>query len=342
MLRAGIVGASGYTGAELMRILAGHPELEVEVATAGQYAGTGIASLYPSLAGRYGGDFVAYEPGLLDSCDVVFSCLPHGESMKVVAEAVSAGRKVVDLSADFRLPADVYAEWYELDHTSPDLLDDAVYGLCELNRDEIAGASLVANPGCFPTASLLGLYPLAKAGMIAGTVIIDAKTGISGAGRKLTLPTHFSQASDSITPYAVSGHRHAPEISLCLQEMTAGPVKMVFTPHLAPMDRGILSTMYVPLQQSAKPAEVRAAFQEAFSGEPFVQLLQEGAYPQTKAVRGGNSCHVAVEVSGAGVAIVMSAIDNLVKGASGQAVQSANIMFGMDEKLGLSACGLFP
>ena len=342
MLRAGIVGASGYTGAELMRILAGHPELEVEVTTAGQYAGTGIALLYPSLAGWYPGDFVAYEPGLLDSCDVVFSCLPHGESMRVVAEAVSAGRKVVDLSADFRLPADLYAEWYGLDHTSPDLLQSAVYGLCELNRQEIAGASLVANPGCFPTASLLGLYPLAKACMIGGTVIIDAKTGISGAGRTLTLPTHFPQASDSITPYAVSGHRHAPEISLCLQEMTAGPVKMVFTPHLAPMDRGILSTMYVPLQRSAKPAEVRATFQEAFSGEPFVQLLEEGAYPQTKAVRGCNSCHVAVEVTGAGMAIVMSAIDNLVKGASGQAVQSANIMFGMDEKLGLSVCGLFP
>ena len=325
-----------------MRILAGHPELEVEVATAGQYAGSAIGSLYPSLAGSYQGDFAAYEPALLGECDVVFSCMPHGESMKVVADAVSSGRKVVDLSADYRLPADVYGEWYGIDHTNPELVEAAVYGLCELWREKIASSSLVANPGCFPTASLLGLYPLAKAGMIAGTVIIDAKTGISGAGRKQTLPTHFSQASDSISPYAVGGHRHAPEIARGLEQMSGAPVEMVFTPHLAPMDRGILSTMYVPLAPGATPAQVRSSFVDAFAGEPFVHLLPEGTYPQTKAVRGSNDCHLAVEVSGAGVAIVMSAIDNLVKGASGQAVQSANIMLGLDEKLGLSACGLFP
>ena len=342
LLRAGIIGASGYTGAELMRILAGHPEFEVEVATAGQYAGTSIDSLYPSLAGAYARDFVSYEPGVLDSCDIVFSCLPHGESMSVVAQAAAAGRKVVDLSADFRLPAEVYTRWYGIEHQSPELLTRAVYGLCELNRGEISRAALIANPGCYSTASLLGLSPLAKAGMIAGTVIIDAKTGISGAGRKLTLPTHFPQASDNITPYAVGGHRHAPEISLCLDDLAQVPVKMVFTPHLAPMDRGILSTMYVPLPPGAKPAEVRAVFEEAYSGEAFVHLLEEGAYPQTKAVRGSNNCHLALEVSPAGVAIVMSAIDNLVKGASGQAVQSANIMFGIDEGSGLQGCGLFP
>ena len=342
LYRAGVIGASGYTGVELMRILAGHPEFVVEVATAGQYAGTSIDALYPSLTGAYPGEFVSYETGMLDSCDIVFSCMPHGESMGVVADAAAAGIKVVDLSADFRLPADVYTEWYGIEHASPGLLEGAVYGICELKRSEISGATVVANPGCYPTASLLGLSPLAKAGMIAGTVIIDAKSGVSGAGRKLTLPTHFPQASDNIAPYAVGGHRHAPEISLYLDELAEGQVNMVFTPHLVPMDRGILSTMYVPLPPGAGADEVRSLFEQAYAGEAFVHLLEEGTYPQTKAVRGSNNCHLAVEVSQAGVAVVMSAIDNLVKGASGQAVQSANIMFSIDEGCGLSGCGLFP
>lgn len=312
------------------------------MATAGRYAGAKIASLYPSLAPQYPGSFVAYEPDALNGCDVVFSCLPHGESMKAVAEIVDAGNKVVDLSADYRLSADDYAKWYGIEHSSPGLLQEAVYGLPELNRREISSAGLVANPGCYPTASLIGLAPLASAGMIAGTVIVDAKTGMSGAGRQLTLPTHFSQAADSISPYAVTGHRHTPEISSGLETLSGGPVDVVFTPHLAPMDRGILSTMYVPLAAGSEPSGVRELFAKAYAGEPFVHLLEEGCYPQTKAVRGSNNCHVAVEVSGVGVAVVMSAIDNLVKGASGQAVQSANIMLGLQETSGLTSPGLFP
>jgi len=343
LIKAAVIGASGYTGAELLRILWDHPDITVTVATANQYAGEPIGSLYPSLALQYPGDFVGYAPNVIEGCDLAFSGLPHGESMKVVHQVISAGLKVVDLSADFRLSEGDYLEWYGLEHTSPGLLAEAVYGLPELFRAEIADARLVANPGCFPTASLLGLKPLAEAGVIEGSVIIDAKTGISGAGRKLTLDTHFTQAADSISPYGIGGHRHLPEIWGRLEEMANEKLNVVFAPHLAPMNRGILSTMYVDISGGPTAEEVGMMFEEAYSPEPFIHVLPAGTYPKTKAVQGTNNCHIGLDVAlGGRTLVVMSAIDNLVKGASGQAVQNANLMFGLEETAGLEGPGLFP
>lgn len=343
MFKAAIVGASGYTGAELLRILWGHPGIEVAVATAKQYAGEPIGSLYPSLAMQYSGKFQEYSPEILDGCDIVFCGLPHGQSMGVVSEAAAAGMKVVDLSADFRLTADEYQQWYGLEHASPQMLKSVPYGIPEINRDLIAAAQVVANPGCFPTASLLGLAPLAKAGVIGSRVIIDSKTGVSGAGRKLTLGTHYPQVADNILPYGVAGHRHLPEIWGELEKLTGEEMEVVFTPHLAPMNRGILSTMYVSVPESATPAAVRSLYDEAFLAEPFVHVLAEGKYPETKAVQGTNNCHLAIETARGGMTlVVMAAIDNLVKGASGQAIQNANLMLGLEETSGLEGPGLFP
>jgi N-acetyl-gamma-glutamyl-phosphate reductase len=343
VLNAAVIGASGYTGAELLRILWGHPGIEVTVATANQYAGQLVGSLYPSLAMQYPGSFFPYEPGLLEGCDIVFCGLPHGESMEVVAEAARAGKKVVDLSADFRLTAGDYSKWYGAAHTSPDILAQAVYGLPELHRGAISNASVVANPGCYPTAALLGLAPLARDGLIQGPVIIDAKSGVSGAGRKATPGTHYTQVADGMTPYAVGVHRHTPEMTGELEKLAGTAHDIIFTPHLAPMNRGILATMYVTLDPGIRYDEVRSIYRSAYADEPFVLVLEQGSYPETKAVQGSNSCHIALEQSGAGgVLVVMSAIDNLVKGASGQAVQNANIILGLEESEGLLGPGLFP
>lgn len=346
MLNAGIVGASGYTGGELMRILWGHPEMDVSLTTANQYAGEPIASLYPSLAGVYPGSFEAFEPErALEVCDVVFSCLPHGEGLKALPGLVSEGKKVVDLSADFRLDdAGEYQSWYGVEHTATGLLQEAVYGIPEINREGIASARLTANPGCYPTGALIGLYPAARAGLIGGTVIVDSKSGVSGAGRKLTLATHYAQIADGIEAYGVTGHRHLPEIRGELGKLVGGNgADVLFTPHLAPMNRGILSTVYVPLAGVQGYSEIREVYEEAYEGEPFVHLLPSGSYPRTKAVQGSNNCHVGLELPGCGrTLVVMTAIDNLGKGASGEAVQNMNIMCGLPEDAGLAGPGLFP
>lgn len=348
-MRAGIVGASGYTGSELMRILRVHPEMGVTVVTARRYEGERVASLYPNLEGFYAGRFTAYEADVVDrECDVVFLGLPHGESMRLVPELLEMGKKVVDLSADFRLEAaSDYEEWYGASHTCPELLDEAVYGLPETNRERVKGARLVANPGCYPTAAILGTYPLAGVGAPGGTVVVDAKSGVSGAGRNPTLDTHFPQASDGMAPYSVAGHRHLPEIEAGLAPLDAsGSLSVAFAPHMAPMNRGILCTIYVPLGREARArgvASLRRVYEEAYAGEAFVRLLPEGEYPRTKAVQGSNNCHVAIELAAGGaLLVVMSAIDNLVKGASGQAVQNMNAMCGFPEEMGLEGPGLFP
>jgi N-acetyl-gamma-glutamyl-phosphate reductase len=343
-VKVGIVGASGYTGAELMRILWGHPGADVAVFTANKYAGKSVGSLYPSLAPYYGGSYSAYDPDEFADCEVVFLGLPHGSSMKVAPEVLEAGGKVIDMSADFRLGgAGEYEHWYGITHECPDLLAEAVYGLPEVNRGEIAGARLVANPGCYPTATLLGLFPAARDGLINGTVVVDAKSGVSGAGRGLTLQTHFPQVADGMAPYAVSGHRHLPEMTSGLFGLSEGQEPhVVFTPHLAPMNRGILCTMYVPLPDGRRPSEIRGTYAKAYEQEAFVHLLEEGLYPDTKSVQGGNDCHVALEFPGGDMLIVMTAIDNLVKGASGQAVQNMNIMCGLPEDAGLAGPAVFP
>lgn len=352
MIRAAIVGASGYTGAELMRILTSHPEISVTVVTAHRYEGEQVSSLYPSLRGFYDGRFTGYDPVALENdCDVVFVGLPHGESMRHVPELIAVGKKVVDLSADFRLadPA-LYERWYGTAHACPELLAEAVYGLPEINRVPISKARLVANPGCYPTAAIIALRPLCGRVAAVGTVVVDAKSGVSGAGRSPTLDTHFPQAADSMAPYSVAGHRHLPEMETWLGAIApAGCPPVVFTPHLAPMNRGIICTAYVPLTTGAPTIveagidHIRGCYEEAYAGERFVRLLSGGEYPRTKDVQGSNNCHVALELAGDGaVLVVMSAIDNLVKGASGQAVQNMNIMCGLPEETGLVCPGLFP
>jgi N-acetyl-gamma-glutamyl-phosphate reductase len=344
LLKAGVIGASGYTGVELLRILSAHPAFEVALATARQYAGEPIDSLYPSLAGTCSGSFEQFDPeSAAETCDVFFLGLPHGEGFKAAAALANYGKPVVDLSADFRLEDRAeYEKWYGAAHGAPELLSDAVYGVPEINRDEVASARLTANPGCYPTAALLGLYPLARAGMLKGQVVVDAKSGVSGAGRSLTLATHYPQIADGMQPYAVSGHRHLPEIRGQLKKLGA-EVDVVLAPHLAPMNRGILCTTYLRIEGAADRVGLRALYENAYNGESFVRLLPDGDYPQTKAVQGSNNCQVALEFpDGGSTLVVMSAIDNLVKGAAGQAVQNMNLMCGLEETAGLAGPGIFP
>jgi N-acetyl-gamma-glutamyl-phosphate reductase len=346
LIKAGVIGASGYTGAELLRIISLHPQMDMVLATANQYAGEPISSLYPSLANAYTGSFQKLDTGsAVEACDVLFLGLPHGESMKLLPELASAGKKTVDLSADFRFDdADEYRKWYGTDHRAPEMLEQVVYGLPEMKRDEIREAQVVANPGCYSTGALLGLFPAVEAGLVGGTVIIDAKSGVSGAGRQLTLGTHYPQVADSLEPYAVSGHRHLPEIVGELTKIARGAMSnVVFTPHLVAMNRGLLCTIYIPLAEKIDVSQARSIYEETFADEKFVHLLPSGSYPQTKAVQGSNSCHLSLEVPpDANLIIVMTAIDNLVKGASGEAVQNMNLMCGLPEEMGLESPGLFP
>jgi N-acetyl-gamma-glutamyl-phosphate reductase len=346
LIKAGVIGASGYTGAELLRIISSHPQMDLAMATANQYAGEPIGALYPSLAQAYAGSFQKLDTGYaVEACDILFLGLPHGQSMKLLPELAAAGKKTVDLSADFRFDGAVeYRRWYGTDHCAPELLGRVVYGLPELKRDEVRDAQITANPGCYSTGALIGIFPAVKAGLVEGTVIVDAKSGVSGAGRQLTLGTHYPQVADSLEPYAVSGHRHLPEITGELSKIARGAkLNVVFTPHLAPMNRGLLCTIYIPLAESVDASQARSTYEETFADEKFVHVLPSGSYPQTKAVQGSNSCHVSLEAPPEGnVIIVMTAIDNLVKGASGQAVQNMNLMCGLPEEMGLESPGLFP
>ncbi|MBN2027481.1 MAG: N-acetyl-gamma-glutamyl-phosphate reductase [Actinobacteria bacterium] len=345
-MRVGIIGASGYTGAELLRILYVHPEVEVAYVTAHTYAGKMVADLYPHLHGYAEMQFRAFDADeALAAADLHFVALPHGESMQLVPQLLAGGSKVLDLSADYRLTdAEIYKQWYGLEHTSPQLMDKAVYGLPEINGELIAGADLVAVPGCYPTAAILALAPLARAGTpgTAGAVV-DAKSGVSGAGRKLSLAAHFSQADGSVRPYSVGAHRHTPEMEHVLSSLAGKEVPVVFTPHLIPMSRGILTTCYVKTGTEVSGVEIEDIYGDFYAQSPFVVLLGSGSFPETKAVCGSNYCHIGWHLDGErGMLTVASAIDNLVKGASGQAVQCMNIMQGWDEALGLEALGIFP
>ncbi|MDD5748448.1 MAG: N-acetyl-gamma-glutamyl-phosphate reductase [Actinomycetota bacterium] len=346
MKRVGVIGASGYTGLELMRIIFSHQKLEVSMLTARKYVTERVSKLYPSLTGFFDFDFKEYKSELIaESCDAVFLALPHGESMKVAKELLDYGIKIVDLSADFRFhDANEYEKFYGMKHVCPEIAESAVYGLTEIMRREIESASIIANPGCYPTASLVGLYPLAKNDLISGTVVIDAKSGVSGAGRKLSLDTHYPQVSDSICPYSVFFHRHQPEIERQLVSYSSGSAgDVVFVPHLTPMNRGILCTMYVPLKTAMRFDDVFSLYQQNYSNEKFIKLLERGVYPSTKNVQGTNNVHISFEVkNGGNELIVMSAVDNLMKGGAGQAVQNMNLMLGLKEEEGLMFPGLFP
>ncbi|MCM2356758.1 MAG: N-acetyl-gamma-glutamyl-phosphate reductase [Geobacteraceae bacterium] len=346
MLRVAIVGASGYTGAELLRILYAHPEAAVTCVTSEQSAGKRISEVFPFLRGRCDLVLENLEPvRVAEKADFIFTALPHKAAMEVVPTFLRLGRRVVDLSADYRLrDAREYELWYE-PHLSPALLKNAVYGLPELKRARIAGAELVANPGCYPTSVILGLAPLLKKKLIdPATVIADSKSGVSGAGRSAKVDNLFCEVNDGFKAYGVGGaHRHIPEIEQELSLLAGKKVTISFTPHLVPMDRGILSTIYAMPVEAATTAELLRLYQDFYKGEPFVRVLPEGCFPSTAHVRGANFCDIGLTLDQrTGRLIVVSAIDNLVKGASGQAVQNMNIMNRLPENTGLEVLPIFP
>ena len=338
MYRIGIVGASGYTGAELLRLCHGHPEFEVAWATADTSSGTAIAELYPSLATAYREvTFGTYDPGLAVEADLVFLALPHGASQQLVPGLLEQGCRLVDLAADFRLlDAADYERWYGEAHSCPELLGRLAYGLPELFRDQIVKADGVASPGCYPTAAALALAPLVRAGAVEPDgVIVDAASGVSGAGRGLKHTTHFGTANEDFVAYGLLDHRHTPEI-----EQVTG-ARVLFTPHLAPMTRGILATCYARPAGPTSTDEVLGVLAEAYRGEPFVVVSERS--PSTKATWGSNAVHVTARADPrTGWVVALAALDNLVKGASGQAVQCANLLLGLDETAGLPAVGVYP
>ncbi len=344
MAKVAIVGASGYTGAELLRLLAGHPELEVVVATGDTQAGQPIAGLYPSLVGAYGDRvFDTWSPDAVDGVDLAFCGLPHGASQAVVPELRGRVGHVVDLAADFRLAdAALYPEWYGEEHTVPELLAEAVYGLPELFRADLAGASLIAGPGCYPTAAALALAPLLRAGLVEPTgIVVDAVSGLSGAGRAPKPNTTFCAADGDVSAYGLLRHRHTPEIEQTLARVGGAPAQVVFTPHLVPMSRGMLATCYSRPVAGASAADVAEAFASSYRDERFVSVVSGS--PSTKATQGSNAAHVsAVLDERTGWVLSFCALDNLGKGASGAALQCANLALGLPEELGLSAIGVYP
>ena len=342
MIRVGIVGGTGYTGVELLRLLARHAHVRLETITSRAEAGMAVSGLFPSLRGAVDLCFVAPQDAPLTACDVVFFATPNGICMQQARALLDAGVRVIDLAADFRLrDVAIWETWYGMKHACPDLVADAVYGLPEMYREKIRGARLIANPGCYPTAVQLGLLPLVEAGIVAlDSLIADAKSGVSGAGRKAEVHTLFSEASDNFKAYGVPGHRHLPEIAQGLSAMAGKLVAPVFVPHLTPMVRGIHATLYARL---TKPVELQALYEQRFAGEPFVDVLPAGSHPDTRSVRAANTCRLAVHRPQAGeTVVVLSVIDNLVKGAAGQAVQNMNIMFGLPEAAGLEGIALLP
>ncbi len=343
-IRIGILGASGYTGAELLRLLAGHDGMEVVMLSAERRAGRSLAEVFPHLAAMQVPDFIKLETFDYSALDAVFCCLPHGTSHEVIAW-LPRHLKIVDLSADFRLrDTAVYAEWCGHSHRAIELQEEAVYGLTELKRDAISTARLVANPGCYPTGPQLALAPLLAAQRIeTEDIIIDAKSGVSGAGREPRQDTLFAEVGEGVQAYGVASHRHTPEIEQGLSEAAGAPVGVSFTPHLMPMNRGILATIYVRLATDVTLTDVRECLERRYADEPFVHLVAEGVSPATRDVRGSNHCLIGVFADRlAGRAILLTAIDNLVKGASGQALQNMNLMCGFPETAGLEQLSLFP
>jgi len=342
MTRIGIIGGTGYTGVELIRLLSRHPRAELTVITSRSEAGRPVADIFPGLRGICDLVYTRPEADSFAACDVVFSATPNGIAMTMARELLDAGIRLIDLAADFRIRnVDVWQHWYGMTHACPELLEEAVYGLPELNRDAIREARLVANPGCYPTAVSLGFMPLLEAGLIdADDLIADAKSGVSGAGRGASVGTLLAEAGDSFKAYAVGGHRHHPEISQVLSGVAGCDVGLVFTPHLTPMIRGIHATLYGRVAVEDLP-DLQQLYDSFYQDEPFVDIMPQGSHPETRSVRGSNTCRIAVHAAGQRV-VVLSVIDNLVKGAAGQAVQNMNLMFGHDEQAGLDVVPLAP
>lgn len=343
MIKVGVIGGTGYTGVELLRLLASHPQADLRAITSRGEAGKKVAELFPNLRGHV--NLVFAEPIFqnLADCDVVFSATPNGIAMTHARELLKAGIRFIDLAADFRLKdVKLWEKWYGLPHACPELLTEAVYGLPEINRDKIKNARLIANPGCYPTAVQLGFLPLLENHLVdAQSLIADAKSGISGAGKKAEIHTLFSEAADTMKAYGVAGHRHFPEIRQGLEGMNGKPVGLTFVPHLTPMIRGIHATLYAKL---IKPGvDLQALYEQRYAQEPFVDVMPSGSHPETRSVKGSNVCRLAVhQPQGGDTVVILSVIDNLVKGAAGQAVQNMNILFGLDERMGLEQVALLP
>jgi len=342
VLKVGIVGGTGYTGVELLRLLAGHPQAQLHAITSRADAGTPVSQMFPSLRGYVDLKFTHPDEAQLDQCDVVFFATPNGIAMQQALALLGAGVRVIDLAADFRIKdIAVWEKWYGMTHACPDLVAEAVYGLPEVNRAKIKQARLVANPGCYPTAVQLGFIPLLEAGVIEEvSLIADAKSGVSGAGRKAEVHTLFAEAADNFKAYGVAGHRHLPEIKQGLENVVGNPVELTFVPHLTPMIRGIHATLYGRLKRDV---DLQALFEQRYANEAFVDVLPAGSMPETRSVRGANLCRIAVHrPQGGNTVVVLSVIDNLVKGAAGQAIQNMNIMFGFPESTGLNVVPLLP
>lgn len=345
MLKVAIVGASGYTGIELLRILYGHPEVAVTCVTSERSAGKPIAAIFPAVRGRCNYTLENLEPTrVAEKADFIFTALPHKAAMEVIPTFMALGKRIVDLSADYRLKkASEYEAWYG-PHMNAELLQKSVYGLPEVRRDVIKEAKLIANPGCYPTSIILGMAPLLRKGIVdLNTIVADSKSGVSGAGRGAKVDTLYCEVNNGFKAYGVATHRHTPEIEQELSLLAGRELNITFTPHLVPMNRGILSTIYCQLNQQHSATELNVMYQEFYDGEPFVRVLPEGDFPSTLHVQGSNFCDIGLTVDKrTGRVIVVSAIDNLIKGASGQAIQNMNIMNGFPENMGLESLPLFP
>lgn len=345
-IKVGIVGGTGYTGVELLRLLAVHPQVELAVITSRGEAGMPVADMFPSLRGYV--DLVFTDPASanLATCDVVFFATPHGVAMSQAQALLAAGVKVIDLAADFRLQdIAVFEKWYKLPHSCPDILKNAVYGIPELYRQKIKTAQVIGNPGCYPTTVILGLAPLLEQGLIdfSAPIVADSKSGVSGAGRKAEIGTLFAEASDNLKAYGVAGHRHHPEIHAQLTQLAGDKLNLIFVPHLIPMIRGMLSTIYVKLTSEGNSTDLQALYEKRYEQERFVDVLPAGSLPETRSVRGANNLRIALhKQADTGYLTLLVVQDNLVKGAAGQAVQNMNIMFDFDEAAGLEVVPLLP
>lgn len=342
--QAGVIGGSGYTGAELLRLLSGHPDIDVVHVTGSSNAGSTVGALYPSLGVAYPGlEFVPFDASAAAELDLVFMALPHGESQKIATQLVDSVPHLVDIGADFRLPAEQYAQWYGDDHVAPELIDRFAFGLPELYRDSIKDHAHVASPGCYPTAATLALAPLVAGGLVEPTgIIVDAMSGVSGAGRGLKHTSHFSEVDENVTAYGLLSHRHTAEMELTLTHVGTAPAQVLFTPHLVPMVRGIHATCHArPVVDGLSTASLLATYREYYAGEAFVSVVDDP--PPTKATTGGNGALVTVRFDErTGTVLALGVLDNLVKGASGQAIQNANILLDLPETAGLQAIGLWP
>jgi N-acetyl-gamma-glutamyl-phosphate reductase len=345
MVKIGIAGASGYTGLELIRLLAGHPEAELTVLTSETFQGQNIAEVFPSLNGVVDLKLRPLDDSITQDCSVLFLALPHIVAMDKLPVYLQSDCKTIDLSADYRLkdPKD-YLDWYSVTHTHPELLKQSVYGLPELNRQAIQTAQFIANPGCYPTSVILALAPLLKTGWVdLGSIISDSKSGVSGAGRKPSLSTHYTEVNEGISPYGLAAHRHTPEMEQELSALAGKPVCLTFSPHLVPMTRGMLSTVYINLNEPISDEKLVEHYRSFYKDEYFVRVLNPGKFASSQHVRSSNFCDIGLKVDSRNQRLIItSALDNLIKGASGQAIQNMNIMLGLDEKMGLTAPATFP